>query len=304
MTKVSLIFVAWNRCFSSYLTLRNLFENQKLDKYDYEFIFIDDSSIDNTMEILSYFKDKYSKQHDIKIFQRKDDGEIQYTNNGVVKNYGIRKSSGDIIITIDIETYFLMFNGIENLVDYCLNTPNTLITPSWKIMEAKSHMLFRLTVDVVLRRNVPIFKTTDMFDYFLTEAKILFDKYDEFFTHKKWMTIRGEDVGFGLKEDLEILIKDVELPSQHVLFETFRSNLIGLAHAAPRTLWDKINYWEENDKIKYEWGGAESELWQKLQKNNFQVKEITDNWVYHINHPRIPDVFKCYNGLKCEIGEY
>lgn len=304
--KVSLVFVAWNRCFTSYVALRNIFENQKLDKYQYEFILVDDCSIDNTRETLNHFKNKYKDIFDIQIYHRSDDGGYIYTNNGVVKNFGIRKSSGEIIITFDIETYMLMRNGIENLVDHCISDHNVMYTPQWKMMESKSHKLFCGTVEYLLRTNIPSFDTTEMYSYFVSEAKNLLKIYDSLSIpcngiFSTGIMSRGEEIGFLSKNRLITLINDLKLPHNHVLFETFQTGLVGLCHCAHRNLWNKVGGWHDGKDIWFEWGGAESYLLNKLNANGFSVQQIENNWMYHLNHPRLPDVKEAYLNLKCEI---
>jgi len=309
--KISLVFVAWNRCWSAYLGLTNIFENQKLDKYEYEFIIVDDYSIDNTREVLDYIQNKYP-QFDIKIFSRTEDGDNKYTNNGVVKNFGIKQASGDVIITLDVETYMLMSNGIEVLSDWCLSDHNTLYTPQWKMMEAKSHYLYRGVVDYVLRKNIPSFSSSvGMKDYFTNEAIKLLESFDSLplctripitklggYRLKNWINIRGEIVNFITKANLEEYL--INLPKECTFFETFQTNMIGLCHAAHKSVWDKTGGWGEG-VLKYEWGGAEAELFRRLSNNGIGVKELESIWVYHINHPREEDVDKCYRGLKCEL---
>ena len=85
----------------------------------YEIILINDASIDSTAELLQQFADSHSDTH---LFQ------VDFTNIGKVRNFGVQQCSGDYITMIDGDDLILP-HALAEIMGYLANTrPDLLLT--------------------------------------------------------------------------------------------------------------------------------------------------------------------------------
>ena len=104
--KLSVVIPAYNeakeipKCIESILAL-----NYPKDKI--EIIVVDDGSKDNTLEIAQGYE-----KIGVKVFTKKNEGTAAAT-----KNYGIKKATGDIIATLDGDSY-VHPEAVNNMINY------------------------------------------------------------------------------------------------------------------------------------------------------------------------------------------
>lgn len=297
--KVSMVFAVWNRCFSAYTCLENIFANQGLDPAKYEFILVEDDSVDNSLEVLEHFKNKY-RQYDIKIIQRRNDETLKYTNNGVIKNYGVKHATGDVIFTVDVETYFLFKGMIDELANLAYNDHQTLFTPSFQIMEVETYTIYRALVHYFMQRDIPVFDDKeDLENYF--HSSCIGMSNDPRITGD--VIIRGEMFSRYTEESF-LRDKEELLRGGQITYKAFKTpDTIGLCHVAHKDVWTATGGWSTDANIWFEWGGAEFRFYRKLLSKKIRVKKVDSLWVSHIGHQgSLPDITTQFAHLRCELG--
>jgi len=111
MPLVSVIIPAWNEEVGVLKTLRSVIKN----KYpNMQIIVVNDGSTDNSREIV----DKFIAQYTLK-YKRRNIVHYYIENGGKGRalNYGIKKSRGELILTIDADSA-LAPDAVENLVEH------------------------------------------------------------------------------------------------------------------------------------------------------------------------------------------
>jgi len=111
MPLVSVIIPAWNEEVGVLKTLRSVIKN----KYpNMQIIVVNDGSTDNSREIV----DKFIAQYTLK-YKRRNIRQYYIENGGKGRalNYGIKKSRGELILTIDADSA-LAPDAVENLVEH------------------------------------------------------------------------------------------------------------------------------------------------------------------------------------------
>ncbi len=115
---VSVVVPAWNEEVGIQNTLKSLYLNTYNNM---EIIVVSDGSTDNTAQKVYEFKDKIlptlttDKTHKRITFYEKENG-----GKGSALNYGIKRSRGKIIITVDADTVFEK-DAIYKIVRYFIN---------------------------------------------------------------------------------------------------------------------------------------------------------------------------------------
>lgn len=133
MNKVSLIIPVYNA--EKYL--ENTINNLLLQTYDkVEFIFVNDGSKDNSLEILNDFQKKDSR---IKIFDKENGGPSS------ARNIGIRKATGDFISFCDADDV-LNINFLIDIMSILKNNEYDLITSSFSNVVYKNNNVISTTI--------------------------------------------------------------------------------------------------------------------------------------------------------------
>lgn len=95
--------------------------NQTLD--DIELVCIDDGSVDNSINILNEYSEKYDF---IKVYSQKNQG------SGKARNLGMNLANGQYIGFLDADDFFMENNALERLYDYALNNDANMVTGNIK----------------------------------------------------------------------------------------------------------------------------------------------------------------------------
>lgn len=111
---VSIIVPAYNEEVNAVNSLQNLL---KTDYPNFEIIFVDDGSRDDTFEKVSYVFSGHSK---VKIFTKPNGGKAS------ALNFGISKSNAEYVVCIDADTK-LKYDAVSLLMKHFLNDPNNTI---------------------------------------------------------------------------------------------------------------------------------------------------------------------------------
>ena len=116
LIKISVIVPAWNEEVGVINTIKSLLSS---DYNNLEILLIDDGSTDNTRSVVSNFiKNKVNNHIDtdktIKLYSKENGGK------GSAINFGIKKSSGNLIVTMDADSVFekhALFNAARYFTD-------------------------------------------------------------------------------------------------------------------------------------------------------------------------------------------
>ncbi len=120
LPKVSIIVPAYNEEITALRTVENLL---KSDYPDYEIIFVDDGSKDNTFNRV---RSSYSGNPLVKVLSKPNGGKAS------ALNYGIGYSTGDILICIDADTV-LRPDAISKLIPYFTNVNVAAVAGNVKV---------------------------------------------------------------------------------------------------------------------------------------------------------------------------
>ena len=132
MPKIAVIIPLYNKGFTISETLQSVLVQTFTD---FEILIIDDGSTDNGVEIVSKFSDNR-----IKLFQQENKGAA------AARNFGIEKSSGELIAFLDADDYWFP-NHLEELFKLYTDYPNCGMYGSryfMKISEKKTIKTFYL----------------------------------------------------------------------------------------------------------------------------------------------------------------
>ena len=127
LPKVSIIVPAYNEEKSIGQTIESILKSNYPSKL-LEILVVDDGSKDKTLEIIKKYKSKI-----VKVFSKTNGGK------GSALNLGIKKSTGEIIITLDADT-FILPNSVYELVRPFKNPEAMSVTPSMLIYNPKSFL--------------------------------------------------------------------------------------------------------------------------------------------------------------------
>lgn len=166
-TKISIVVPVYNaektliKCIESIL---------RLDCNDYEIIFVDDGSTDNSKNIINSFAERHEE---IRLFEQENNGPAS------ARNRGIKNSSGDIIFFTDSDVV-VPVDWIKGMVHYFGDkklgavgggiTPYSMNTLSEKFEQHRRERLYgneKKFVDALPACNLAVKKTIlDEIDYF------------------------------------------------------------------------------------------------------------------------------------------
>ena len=129
LPKVSILIPAFNEEKSIEGTIKSVLATD-YPKNKLEIIVIDDGSIDNTLKIAKKFQGKHEGKI-IKVFTKKNGGK------GSALNFGIKKSIGEIIFSMDADT-FVHPESVKKMVRYFKNKQVMSVTPGITIYKPKT----------------------------------------------------------------------------------------------------------------------------------------------------------------------
>jgi len=183
---VSVIIPVWNEEGSIEKTLKTILDSD-YPKDKLEIIVVDDGSEDESLKIAKRFKSKI-----VKVYSKENGGK------GDALNYGIDKCKGEIIFTMDADT-FVPRHSLKRMVRYFKNEDVMLVSPAIlvhnpkTILERIQHVEFLL--GLFLRKTFSFLNAIHITPgAFSAIRKTFFDKYG------------GYDVG-NITEDLELTLR-------------------------------------------------------------------------------------------------
>jgi cellulose synthase/poly-beta-1,6-N-acetylglucosamine synthase-like glycosyltransferase len=103
--KVSIIVPAYNEELNAVRTIRNLLSQ---DYRDFEIIFVDDGSRDNTLQVV---RTAFQNDHRVVVLTKANGGKAS------ALNFGIQRSSAEFLVCIDADTQ-LMTNAVTEIMRY------------------------------------------------------------------------------------------------------------------------------------------------------------------------------------------
>jgi len=197
LPKVSVIIPAWNEEKSIERTVESAFSSNYPEE-KFEVIVVDNNSKDKTMQIAKKLKQKYKK---LKLYREIKQGK------GCALNLGIKKSSGDIIFSMDADT-FIEPHCIKEMTRYFKNPKVMSVTPSMLIHKPKgilqrvqqAEYLFGLFIRKAFASTNAIYVTPGAFSAY---RKTFFDKHgnydDKNITEDLEMSLRIQYKGYSIE---------------------------------------------------------------------------------------------------------
>lgn len=139
-SKVSIIVPAYNESVNAVKTVKNLL----LQRYsDFEIIFVDDGSKDNTYEIVSEaFRDKPM----VKVFTKPNGGKAS------ALNFGLSRSSGDYVVCIDADTQ-LMPDAVPLMMRYFNNPKVVAVAGNVKVGNERNILTKWQSIEYITAQN-------------------------------------------------------------------------------------------------------------------------------------------------------
>lgn len=125
LPKVTVLIPAYNEENSIARTIKSILKSD-YPRNKFEVIVINDGSKDKTYEIAKKYKSKI-----VKVFTKKNGGK------GSALNLGISKAKGEIIFTMDADTFVESYS-LKNMVHYFANPKITAVTPAMMIYKPKT----------------------------------------------------------------------------------------------------------------------------------------------------------------------
>lgn len=174
---VSILIPAYNEEKSIYRTLESAI---KIDYPDdkIEIIVINDGSSDNTLKLAKKFKDNYKGKRKIIILTKENGGK------GTALNYGIKKSKGEIIFTMDADS-FATPSSVQKMVAKFNDSAVMCIAPSVLAYKPKSILEYICDAEyflgIFLRKAFSTINSIHITPgAFSAYRKVFFDKYGGF----------------------------------------------------------------------------------------------------------------------------
>ena len=126
LPKVSVIIPCYNEEESVTATLKSI-TSSNYPKGKLEIIFVNDASIDKSLEIARNFKSKI-----VKIFDRKKNSG----SKAAASNYGFSKATGEIVVSMDADT-IVDSESLIRMVRFFKNKKVMAVTPAMILMDVK-----------------------------------------------------------------------------------------------------------------------------------------------------------------------
>jgi peptidoglycan-N-acetylglucosamine deacetylase len=138
--KVSIIVPGYNEELTASKTVENLLN---LDYPDFEIVFVDDGSKDNTFKNIS---DQYGDEPKVKVFTKPNGGKAS------ALNYGIGFASGDILVCIDADTV-LKPDAVSLMIPYFSDPMVAAVAGNVKVGNRKSLLTRWQSIEYITSQN-------------------------------------------------------------------------------------------------------------------------------------------------------
>jgi cellulose synthase/poly-beta-1,6-N-acetylglucosamine synthase-like glycosyltransferase/spore germination protein YaaH/peptidoglycan/xylan/chitin deacetylase (PgdA/CDA1 family) len=138
--KVSIIIPAYNEEVNIAHSLQNLL---RCDYENTEFVFVDDGSKDNTLQIVQHH---FGNLPQLKIYSKKNGGKA------AALNFGIEHSQGEILVCIDADTQLLP-NAVSKLVPYFYDTTIGAVAGNVKVGNKVNMLTKWQSIEYVTSQN-------------------------------------------------------------------------------------------------------------------------------------------------------
>jgi cellulose synthase/poly-beta-1,6-N-acetylglucosamine synthase-like glycosyltransferase len=188
-------------------------------KNKFEIIIIDDGSKDKTLELSRKLEKKYSS---VRVFTKPNGGK------GSALNYGIKKSKGEIIISLDSDSV-VDSNALMAMIPYFDNPKVMCVTPSMRVLNPKGILqriqAFEYDMGIFLRKA---FATLDAINVtpgpFSAYRKYFFEKHggynEKTITEDMEVAMRIQSLNYKIESSLNSIVytiapnKFIELAKQ------------------------------------------------------------------------------------------
>jgi peptidoglycan-N-acetylglucosamine deacetylase len=138
--KVSIIVPGYNEEITASRTIENLL---KSDYHDFEVVFIDDGSTDNTLRNIQSL---FSEQPNVKILTKPNGGKAS------ALNYGIGFSSGEILVCIDADT-MLSADAVSKMIVYFNDPLVAAVAGNVKVGNRNNQMTRWQSIEYITSQN-------------------------------------------------------------------------------------------------------------------------------------------------------
>ncbi|OQY96168.1 MAG: glycosyl transferase family 2 [Sphingobacteriales bacterium UTBCD1] len=139
-SKVSIIVPAYNESVNAVKTIKNLLQQ---NYPDFEVIFVDDGSRDNTFEVIS---NAFANNPGVKIYTKPNGGKAS------ALNFGIAQSSGDYVVCIDADTQ-LMPDAVRLMMRYFNNSEVVAVAGNVKVGNEKNILTKWQSIEYITAQN-------------------------------------------------------------------------------------------------------------------------------------------------------
>lgn len=258
---VSLIIPTYNKAFRLELTLLSLTKLLIPSEIDLEVIIVNDSSTDNTEEVIQNFRNKYKNElmFDLKIIKNR-----KKAGRSGARNIGVCKSKGDLLIFTDddliLEENFIIDHFSQHYIEN-----NLLLHGS--IFE----LPFLKFIDNPQYKNSEKLYTKGILSKLIDPADILNSKEK----------IKQQARKSKIEKDIAQLFSLSQVDNA---FKWVCS--IGANFSIRKNMFMKIGGFDE--KMGFTWGCEDLEFGYRLSKNGALFKNCTDTKCvnYHMSHFR------------------
>lgn len=134
------------------------------DKFDIEYILVDDCSEDNTLSIINAYFEKYKSNIDIHIVKTD-----RNSGAGISKNLGISYASGNYFMFLDSDDYYIKNDFVCRAYDIIVNNNADIVEFGYKYNENGLITYHSVNNIIILENN----KFSNMYTLFL-DARISF----------------------------------------------------------------------------------------------------------------------------------
>lgn len=199
LPRVSILIPVWNEEKSIERTLKSILSSN-YPKEKFEVIVIDDGSTDESLKIAKRFRSNI-----VKVYSKENGGK------GSALNFGIKKSKGEIIFSMDADT-FVEPRTVKNMVRFFKNKDVMSSTPAMVIYKPKGLLqrvqYIEYLTGLFLRKSFSYLNAIHITPgAFSAYRKTFFDKYGDYdednITEDLEMSLRIQSKGYTIENSNE-----------------------------------------------------------------------------------------------------